>query len=54
ILKFRQGFGRLIRGQRDRGKVVVMDPRIRTKGYGRKFVDALPFSDDYSSPNDAW
>ena len=50
ILKFRQGFGRLIRGQRDRGKVVVMDPRIRTKGYGRKFVDALPFSDDYQ-PN---
>ncbi|MEC7724876.1 MAG: ATP-dependent DNA helicase [Planctomycetota bacterium] len=49
ILKFRQGFGRLIRGQRDRGKVVVMDPRIRTKGYGRKFVDALPFSDDYSN-----
>ena len=49
ILKFRQGFGRLIRGQRDRGKVVVMDPRIRTKGYGRKFVDALPFSDDYQN-----
>ena len=51
ILKFRQGFGRLIRGQRDRGKVVVMDPRIRTKAYGRKFVDALPFSDDYVSPS---
>ena len=50
VLKFRQGFGRLIRGQRDRGKVVVMDPRVRTKGYGRKFVDALPFSDDYQ-PN---
>ena len=47
ILKFRQGFGRLIRGQQDRGKVVVMDPRIRTKGYGRTFVDALPFSDEY-------
>jgi ATP-dependent DNA helicase DinG len=47
ILKFRQGFGRLIRGQQDRGTVVVMDPRIRTKGYGRTFVDALPFSDEY-------
>ncbi|MFN3241887.1 MAG: ATP-dependent DNA helicase [Planctomycetota bacterium] len=47
ILKFRQGFGRLIRGQRDRGKVVLMDPRVRTKGYGRRFVSALPFSDDY-------
>ena len=49
ILKFRQGFGRLIRGQRDRGKVVLMDPRVRTKGYGRRFVDALPFSDDYQN-----
>lgn len=47
ILKFRQGFGRLIRGQQDRGKVVLMDPRVRTKGYGRQFVSALPFSDDY-------
>ncbi|MFT4512803.1 MAG: ATP-dependent DNA helicase DinG [Planctomycetota bacterium] len=47
ILKFRQGFGRLIRGGSDRGKVVLMDPRVRTKGYGRKFVKALPFSDDY-------
>jgi ATP-dependent DNA helicase DinG len=49
ILKFRQGFGRLIRGDADRGKVVLMDPRVRTKGYGRKFVKALPFSDDYQT-----
>jgi ATP-dependent DNA helicase DinG len=49
ILKFRQGFGRLIRGGADRGKVVLMDPRVRTKGYGRKFVSALPFSDDYQT-----
>lgn len=47
ILKFRQGFGRLIRGGTDRGKVVLMDPRVRTKGYGRRFVNALPFSADY-------
>ena len=47
ILRFRQGFGRLIRGSQDRGKVVVLDPRVRTKGYGRQFVAALPFSDDY-------
>ena len=47
ILKFRQGFGRLIRGSNDRDKVVLMDPRVRTKGYGRKFVGALPFSEDY-------
>ena len=44
ILKFRQGFGRLIRGSQDRGKVVVLDPRVRTKGYGRRFLQALPFS----------
>ncbi|MEQ1632181.1 MAG: ATP-dependent DNA helicase, partial [Planctomycetota bacterium] len=42
ILKFRQGFGRLIRSQQDHGKVVVLDPRARTKGYGRRFLSALP------------
>lgn len=44
ILKFRQGFGRLIRSQQDRGKVVILDPRVRTKGYGRRFLASLPFS----------
>lgn len=43
ILKFRQGFGRLIRSQQDHGKVVIMDPRVRTKGYGRRFLGSLPF-----------
>ena len=47
ILKFRQGFGRLIRGSADRGKVVVLDPRVRTKGYGRRFLAALPFSEGF-------
>jgi len=42
ILKFRQGFGRLIRSNTDRGIVVVLDPRVVTKPYGRKFLDALP------------
>ena len=42
ILKFRQGFGRLVRSSRDRGKVVVLDPRVRTKRYGRDFLEALP------------
>jgi ATP-dependent DNA helicase DinG len=46
ILKFRQGFGRLIRSQTDRGKVVILDPRVRTKAYGRRFLGALPFSPD--------
>ncbi|MEM1355614.1 MAG: helicase C-terminal domain-containing protein [Planctomycetota bacterium] len=49
ILKFKQGFGRLIRSQQDRGRVVVLDPRLASKPYGRKFMQALPelpISDD--------
>ncbi|MCA9246486.1 MAG: DEAD/DEAH box helicase, partial [Planctomycetales bacterium] len=42
ILKFRQGFGRLIRTAEDHGMVVVLDPRIVTKPYGRMFLDSLP------------
>lgn len=42
ILRFRQGFGRLIRTQSDRGVVVVMDKRILTKKYGRLFLESLP------------
>jgi len=42
ILRFRQGFGRLIRSSTDRGQVVVLDARIATKGYGAKFLSALP------------
>jgi len=42
VLKLKQGFGRLIRSQSDRGKVVILDPRIRTKSYGRIFLESLP------------
>jgi ATP-dependent DNA helicase DinG len=42
ILRFRQGAGRLIRHCEDTGIVVVMDPRICTKGYGRFFLQSLP------------
>lgn len=42
ILKFKQGFGRLIRSKQDRGSVVVLDSRIATKPYGKRFIDALP------------
>lgn len=42
ILKFRQGFGRLIRSHDDRGTVVVLDPRVVTKPYGQQFLDSLP------------
>lgn len=42
ILKFKQGFGRLIRSRTDQGMVVILDPRVVTKRYGRQFLDALP------------
>jgi ATP-dependent DNA helicase DinG len=42
VLKFRQGFGRLIRSQADRGIVVILDPRVTRKHYGRRFIDSLP------------
>jgi ATP-dependent DNA helicase DinG len=41
-IKLRQGFGRLIRTQQDRGIVVLLDPRVRTKPYGRIFLESLP------------
>lgn len=42
ILRFRQGFGRLIRTQSDRGLVAVLDHRILSKRYGKLFIDSLP------------
>ena len=42
ILRFRQGFGRLIRTQSDRGVVAILDRRILTKRYGKLFMDSLP------------
>ena len=42
ILKFRQGFGRLIRSQSDHGVVAILDKRVMTKQYGRMFIDSLP------------
>lgn len=41
-LRFRQGFGRLIRGKGDRGVVVALDSRIVSKAYGRLFLDSIP------------
>lgn len=43
ILKFRQGFGRLVRAASDTGRVVVLDPRVATRAYGRRFLASLPF-----------
>lgn len=42
IIRFKQGFGRLVRSASDTGRVVVLDPRIRTARYGRLFLNALP------------
>jgi ATP-dependent DNA helicase DinG len=42
ILKLKQGFGRLIRSKRDTGMVVILDPRVRTKPYGKLFLASLP------------
>ncbi len=42
VIKLRQGFGRLIRSRRDHGMVVLLDPRVRTKQYGRVFLQSLP------------
>src|ERR1700675_1189614 len=42
ILTLRQGLGRLIRHRRDRGVLAILDPRLRTKGYGRRFTSSLP------------
>jgi ATP-dependent DNA helicase DinG len=42
ILTLRQGLGRLIRHRTDRGVLAVLDPRLRTMGYGRRFLESLP------------
>ena len=42
ILTLQQGLGRLIRHREDRGVLAVLDPRLRTMGYGRRFLESLP------------
>ena len=42
VIKFRQGFGRLVRTKSDRGVVVVTDPRLVTKNYGATFRKSIP------------
>jgi ATP-dependent DNA helicase DinG len=42
ILSLLQGLGRLIRHRSDRGVLAVLDPRLRTMGYGRRFLESLP------------
>jgi ATP-dependent DNA helicase DinG len=42
VIKLKQGFGRLIRSRTDKGIVVLLDSRVKTKRYGQLFLDALP------------
>lgn len=42
ILKFKQGFGRLIRSHKDSGTIVILDSRIIQNGYGHQFLSSLP------------
>jgi ATP-dependent DNA helicase DinG len=55
VIKLKQGFGRLIRTRRDSGLVVILDPRVLTKRYGRIFLEVLPqcrrFVDGVAEPN---
>jgi len=42
VIKFRQGFGRLLRRSSDYGSVVVLDKRVITKSYGNLFLQSIP------------
>jgi len=42
VIRFRQGFGRLIRQRTDRGVVLILDSRVVRRGYGRLFLNSLP------------
>ena len=42
VIRFKQGFGRLIRHKEDRGVVLILDNRVIKRGYGRQFINSLP------------
>jgi ATP-dependent DNA helicase DinG len=42
MLSLRQGYGRLLRGEQDRGVVALLDGRLRTASYGRTLLSGLP------------
>ncbi|HEV7699524.1 MAG TPA: ATP-dependent DNA helicase [Pyrinomonadaceae bacterium] len=51
VISLKQGIGRLIRSRTDRGVIAILDPRLRTKSYGRDFLASLPrmrITDDIS------
>lgn len=52
VLKLRQGFGRLIRSRDDHGAVLILDSRIVSKNYGKRFLKSLPSSAQVIAPAD--
>ncbi|MCK4894459.1 MAG: helicase, partial [Calditrichia bacterium] len=55
VIKFRQGFGRLIRSTSDTGAVIILDNRIIKKIYGRVFLESLPVAATISNdPEEMW
>lgn len=53
MMRFTQGFGRLIRNQRDRGCVLCLDTRLITRGYGERFLNMLPRCRQVLEPSSA-
>ena len=47
VIRFKQGFGRLIRSSKDQGVVVILDERVISKRYGRSFLNSLPVNNHY-------
>ncbi len=52
VIKFKQGFGRLIRHREDRGVVLILDARVIKKGYGRIFLRSLPDAAVVTAPTE--
>jgi len=50
VISLKQGIGRLIRDRNDRGVLVLCDPRLRTKSYGKIFLKSLPAMPRTNSP----
>ena len=52
VITLKQGVGRLIRSATDKGVIAILDPRLRTKGYGKDFLNSLPRTRITSDLND--